>query len=127
LATARHRARVLVVDDDEALRELLRTDLTDRGYAVETVAHGAAALEILKRQEPNVIVVDLKMPIMDGWSFVEQLRRNSAGRPLPAIILLTATRDGEASAKRLAVDAYLLKPFDLDDLASAIGRCLAQS
>jgi len=119
------RTRVLVIDDDDATCELLRQFLGDHGFAVATVPHGAAALELVKHHKPAVILVDLRMPIMDGWAFVEQYRR--LARPPASILLLTAARDIEENAMRLRTDGFIRKPFAPDDVTVAIERCIGMS
>jgi DNA-binding response OmpR family regulator len=119
------RTRVLVIDDDDALCELLRQSLGDQGFAVATVPHGAAALELVKHHQPAIILVDLRMPIMDGWAFVEQYRR--VAKPAASILLLTGARDIEENATRLRADGFIRKPFALDEVTAAIERCMAQS
>lgn len=119
------RPRVLVIDDDDATCELLRQSLGDRGSAVATVPHGAAALELVKHHNPAVVLVDLRMPIMDGWAFVEQYRR--LARPPASILLLTAARDIEENAMRLRADGFIRKPFALDEVTAAIERCISKS
>jgi CheY-like chemotaxis protein len=116
------RPRILVVDDDEAMCELLRQALTDQGYAVATVPHGAAALELVKHHQPAVMLVDLRMPIMDGWAFVEQYRRNAD--PPASIVLLSGIKDLEATAKRLGAEGFVSKPFQLEELTAVVQRCL---
>lgn len=125
LARSATRPRVLVIDDDDAVCDLLRDLLGQEGYAVATTPHGAAALELLKHHQPAVIVLDLRMPIMDGWAFVELYRRDA--RPPAAIVLLSATKDIEESAKRLRADAFVRKPFDFSDLLRAIRSSVAAS
>ncbi|MGH2377465.1 MAG: response regulator [Candidatus Limnocylindria bacterium] len=117
-----HRPRVLVVDDDDAICELVRQALSDQGYAVATVPHGAAALEMVKHHQPAVLLVDLRMPIMDGWAFVEQYRR-VAGPPA-SIVLLSAVKDLEETARRLGCEGFVQKPFDLDEVTAAVQRCI---
>lgn len=117
------RPRVLVIDDDDAVCELLREALSEGGYAVATVPHGAAALELVKHHQPAVILLDLRMPIMDGWSFAEQYRR--AAKPAASLILLSALKDIEGSAKRLGAAAFIQKPFDLDEVVETIERCIS--
>jgi len=119
------RLRVLVIDDDDAVCELLRETLSDEGYAVATVPHGAAALELVKHHGPAVILLDLRMPIMDGWSFAEQYRR--VAKPPASLILITAIKDIEESAKRIGASAYIRKPFELDEVIAQIQRCVAAS
>lgn len=120
----RTRPRILVVDDD-GVCEVLREALSEEGYAVATVPHGAAALELVKHHEPAVIICELKMPIMDGWSFVDQYRRQA--RPPASVILLSALKDVEESAKRLGADGFVKKPFELSEVVGQIERCLAQT
>lgn len=119
------RPRVLVIDDDDAVCEILREALTDEGYAVATVPHGAAALELVRHHQPAVILLDLRMPIMDGWSFAEQYRR--VAKPPASLVLLSAIRDVEESAKRLGAVAFIRKPFELEDVVAEIKRCIAVS
>lgn len=121
----RGRPRILVIDDDDATCEMLREALTDEGYAVATVPHGAAALELVKHHQPAVILCDLRMPIMDGWSFIEQYRRTA--RPPAAIIVLTAVRDAGDSTRPLDVAALIHKPFELPQILAAISRSISAS
>jgi CheY-like chemotaxis protein len=119
------RPRVLVIDDDDAICELLRQALGDEGYAVATVPHGAAALELVKHHQPAVMLVDLRMPIMDGWAFVEQYRRVS--RPPASIVLLSGARDIAENAKRLGADGFIAKPFRIEDVTETVGRCIPKA
>lgn len=116
------RPRVLIVDDDDALADSLRTALADEGYAVATARHGAAALELIATHEPAILIVDLRMPIMDGRSFIEQYRR-VAKHPRP-IVVLTGARDGREAADALGVDGFVAKPFELPELAATLRHCL---
>jgi CheY-like chemotaxis protein len=78
---------VLVVDDDPALRELLRRTLEAKGYVVAEAANGREALGRLRETPPGVILLDLMMPEMDGFEFLEELRRDEAGRRIPVIVI----------------------------------------
>jgi CheY-like chemotaxis protein len=118
------RPRVLVVDDDDAVCELLRQALTDEGYAVATVPHGAAALELVRHHQPAVILVDLRMPIMDGWAFVDQYRR--IADPPASIVLLSALKDIEQNAKWLGAAGFIAKPFEISEVVSVVGRCVSE-
>jgi CheY-like chemotaxis protein len=115
------RPRVLVIDDDLATCEVLRDALGDE-YAVATVPHGAAALELTKHHHPAVILLDLRMPIMDGWSFVEQFRRHPDGAT--RIVLFSGVPDLASEAKRVGADGYVEKPFDLERVRGAIASAL---
>jgi CheY-like chemotaxis protein len=112
--------KVLVIDDDDDLAEVVRQVLRDNGYSVATVRHGAAALELVRHTSPDLILLDLTMPIMDGWSFVGQFRRDvkSSAR----IVLLTGNPQAPEIARNLGADGYLSKPFEIDDLIGVVRR-----
>ena len=110
---------VLVVDDQEAIRATLRTALDDEGFTVETAANGKEALDILERWQPCVILLDLMMPVMDGWAFREEQRR--AGSTVP-VVLLSAAGRLEEHERALGAAAVISKPFDLDRVISTIER-----
>src|SRR5438132_5183138 len=116
--------KVLVIDDDDELADILRQVLRDAGYSVATVRHGAAALELTKHISPDLILLDLSMPIMDGWSFVSQYRRIS--RTGARIVLLTGNPSAADIADTLEADGYITKPFELNDLVAAVARELPQ-
>ncbi|TMF64110.1 MAG: response regulator [Chloroflexi bacterium] len=115
------RPRVLVIDDDDELCNVLRDALADE-YAVATVPHGAAALALTKHHHPAVILLDLRMPIMDGWSFLEQYRRHPNG--VSKIVLLSGRPDVAAQAERVGAAGYVQKPFDLERIRETIARAL---
>ena len=112
--------KVLVIDDDDDLAEVVRQVLRDSGYSVATVRHGAAALELVRHISPDLILLDLTMPIMDGWSFVGQYRRG--GKSGARIILLTGNPQAPEIARNLGADGYLSKPFEIDDLIGVVTR-----
>jgi CheY-like chemotaxis protein len=114
---------VLVVDDDDELAEVVRQVLRDAGHSVATVRHGAAALELTKHISPDLILLDLSMPIMDGWSFVRQYRRSA--KQGARIVLLTGNHNAPEIARSLGADGYITKPFDVDDLVAIVGRELS--
>lgn len=116
------RPRVLVVDDDDELCTTICEVLRDDGFATASVPHGAAALEMAKAHEPALILLDLRMPIMDGWSFVEQYRRASVTPA--AIILMSGNADLEGIAQHLGADGHLRKPFDIEELRSCVAARL---
>ena len=108
---------MLVIDDDEALCDTIRESLRE-DYAVASAPHGAAALDLVKIHEPALILLDLRMPIMDGWSFVQQYRRVTV---VPAaILLMSAAPDLPAIATQLGADGHLRKPFDLETLYARV-------
>jgi len=111
---------VLVVDDDATIRTFLKMALSDNGFEVMTAEHGLAALDAVRRARPSVILLDMRMPIMDGWAFSLAYRQGSP--PHAPIVVLTAARDAAQYAGEIEADAYLAKPFDLQELMRVVGR-----
>lgn len=121
----RPRRRLLVVEDDATVREMLELVLDDAGYEVRSVPHGAAALAVLNEVRPDVILLDMKMPVMDGWEFVRRYRARRG--PRAPVIVLTAAQDDARCAAEVGARAYLAKPFAIDDLLSLIDQVAAPS
>ncbi len=116
----RRQRRVLLVEDDPSIREMVVMALTDEGYAVESATNGATALALIERGAPDVILLDMKMPVMDGWAFAAQYERRFARRA--PVIALTAARDAARSAAEIGATDYLAKPFELDVLLDFIAK-----
>jgi two-component system, chemotaxis family, chemotaxis protein CheY len=110
--------RILFVDDDDTIREFVSMALTDEGYEVVTAPHGAAALESLARKMPALILLDMRMPIMDGWSFLKAYQQLPS--PLAPVIALTASRNISNNQIPPEVSGFLAKPFDLDELINLV-------
>jgi len=110
---------ILVVDDDPAIRTTIADILGLEGYAVETAANGVEALDAVERQSPSVIVLDMRMPVMDGWTFARELEARAIRLP---IIVITAAQNARHWAEEIRADAYLPKPFDLNDLLETVER-----
>jgi CheY-like chemotaxis protein len=115
-----NRGPILVVDDEECILGFVQMVLEDEGYEVLTADHGGAALDAVRQRHPQLILVDLRMPVMGGREFVAAYRETPT--PHAPIVLLTAGRDGEQKADELAVEAHLTKPFDLSELVDLVGR-----
>ena len=111
------RPRVLVVDDDPSIREMLSDFLAMEGYAVETAADGDEGLRAVEESNPSLVVLDMRMPVLDGWGFARKLRER--GIKLP-ILVVTASQSPRLWAEEIGADGYLAKPFDLVDLLNAI-------
>ena len=115
-------ARLLIVDDDPHIRELVRLFLQQQGYGVEEAADGREALLLLDEKKIDLMIVDVMMPNMDGWQLTEELRRYY---DLPVLML---TAKGETSQKikgfNLGVDDYLVKPFDPMELVVRVRALL---
>ena len=111
---------VLVVDDDPGLRDLINWGLSDLGYRVATAENGAAALEAIRQDPPCIILLDMRMPVMDGWSFARQYR--ALPGPHAPIVVITAARDAAVWAGQVSAAGYLGKPFELDELIRTVER-----
>jgi CheY-like chemotaxis protein len=110
--------RILVVDDDADIRELLVSVLTDDGYEAESACDGREALAVLDRWRADVVVLDLMMPVMDGWTFAERMREKWT---IP-IIAVSAATDLFRQARRVGAAEFVPKPFDIDSLLPRIAR-----
>jgi two-component system KDP operon response regulator KdpE len=114
--------RILVVDDEAALRRTLEVNLTAHGYAVEVVARGEHAVEAVARDHPDLIVLDLGLPQMSG---VEVIRSVRAWNPLPIIVLSARDTEGDkVAALDAGADDYVTKPFGIDELLARIRAAL---
>jgi CheY-like chemotaxis protein len=118
--TGEDLVRVLVVDDDDAIRQFIQMALEGSGYEVTTAEDGQEALDAVRRAPPRVILLDMRMPVMDGWTFTRAYRATPP--PHAPIVVLTAARDAGASAGEVDADAFLAKPFDLRELLGLVGR-----
>jgi DNA-binding response OmpR family regulator len=110
---------VLIVDDDPAIRGLVADALRSEGYAVDMAAHGAEALEAMRARRPATVLLDLMMPVMDGFTFIEHCQREQLCADVP-IVVISAVQDALNRVAELPVHATLAKPFDLDELVSLV-------
>jgi len=118
-------ARVLVVEDDDSIRETLVLALQDEGYDVLAAANGVAGFNLLRETTPDAILLDMKMPVMDGWEFARRYRELPG--PKAPVVVLTAASNAAARSAEVSADAYLSKPFDLDALIELLGRMTRHS
>ena len=115
---------VLVVDDDRHIRELLVDALLGEGYRAIAASNGQEALDAVAREIPEVILLDLMMPVMDGWTFAARYHEQRGTADVP-IVVLSASRDLPDTAVGLqahGVRACLAKPFDLDAVLGLVER-----
>jgi two-component system, OmpR family, KDP operon response regulator KdpE len=105
---------VLIVDDDESILEMIRMALETEGYAVVTAGNGRDALDLLGTVSPLLILLDMRMPRMNGWEFAAACDRGQTDRP--PILVMTAASDAARSARDVSADGFLAKPFELDEL-----------
>ena len=111
---------ILVVDDDAAIRRVVAAVLADEGYTVAEAPDGGAALARARAAPPRLILLDMRMPGMDGWEFARRYRRRPG--PHARIICVTAAVDAAARGAQIGAVAALAKPFDLDELVALVGR-----
>ena len=116
-------AKILVIDDARSIRSLLASLLRRKGYQVMLAENGAEGLELFRQEQPDVIVLDLKMPGMDGLTVLQHVRRVSLDQP---VIMLTGTWTPtmEQQVRALGVTELLKKEFPQDQLEEALKRVL---
>ena len=113
--------RVLVVDDEPQVVWVLRFGLESEGYDVATARNGVEALEQVSTHHPELMVLDVMMPKMDGWTVLRELAKlPDADRPRVVMVTALASVDDRAKATALGADAYMPKPFDVDELLQVI-------
>lgn len=115
--------RILVVEDEPDLRALYQASLREGGHQVLTAANGAEGLGVVARERPDLVLLDLMMPVMDGYEFLQQLRRMPGRERTPAVVVSAVATGGYS--RRLGADAFVSKPFDADELLSVVERYAA--
>jgi DNA-binding response OmpR family regulator len=115
------KTRILAIDDETKAIELFKSNLEQYGFEVLTASDGQAGIDIAIAEKPDCIILDIRMPKLDGWDVCKRLKLSSATRSVPIIILTaySSVRDQER-AKILGVDEYLTKPVNLDTIAELI-------
>ena len=117
--------RILVVEDDPVIRTTVAEALEDMGYGVETASDGAEALAKVRDDGFAAIVLDLMMPVMSGWEFLDACGDELLAAGIPVAVAMAAHAPG-AVASRPSVSAVLSKPFDLDVLEAIVQRLTAR-
>lgn len=109
---------VLAIDDDEDLLGVIQMALSEKGFRVETATNGVLALQKAEELFPQLVLLDMHMPVMDGWEFTRRFREKY-GRRVP-IVIMTAAEDSMLRADEVGADFYLGKPFELSDLLAVV-------
>ncbi len=109
---------VLVVEDDADLLALMEIVLTDAGFRVRTAQEGRAALRRVEEEMPAVVLLDMRMPGMNGWEFAREFRSRH-GRACP-IVVVTAAENARQRAEEIGAEGWLAKPFDIEDVVRAV-------
>jgi two-component system, chemotaxis family, chemotaxis protein CheY len=115
---------VLVVEDDESIRNVITDVLEERGFRVVAVANGAEALDQLDTHRPDVMVLDLLMPVMHGWEFMESYADKTGGESIP-IVVVSVNPVLPRSFSRFGVHTVVGKPFDVDELVQSVDEAAA--
>ncbi|MEV4012246.1 response regulator transcription factor [Nonomuraea angiospora] len=124
--------RLLVVDDEPTVKELLSATLRFAGFTVSSAENGAQALESARRDPPDLVLLDVMLPDLDGFEVIRRLRSlpRGGGRPGPVPVLFLTARDATAdkiNGLRLGGDDYVTKPFDLEELLARIRAILRRT
>jgi two-component system, chemotaxis family, chemotaxis protein CheY len=110
---------VLVVDDDETIRATVSEMLDLEGYPVRLAADGAEALRSVEETPPGLILLDMRMPVLDGWGVARGLAERGLA---PKILVMSAAADARRWAREIGASAVLPKPFEIDELISLVER-----
>jgi two-component system, chemotaxis family, chemotaxis protein CheY len=110
-----NRYRMLIVDDDREVRETLRTALEDEGFTVAVAANGAEAMTKLEERPPRLVLLDLMMPVVDGWEVLDRMRADPS---LDEVRVCVCSAVADVASTR--ADFVLRKPFDLDALKHVV-------
>lgn len=121
------RKRVLVCDDDPVILRLLQVNLELEGYDVLTARHGEEAVAVTSSELPDVVILDIMMPNMDGYEACEQLKGQPSTRDIPVVFLSAKAQQGDLEKGRsYGVSEYLTKPFDPGELLDVVERLANQ-
>jgi CheY-like chemotaxis protein len=118
---SRVKAPILVVDDDEGILDVVLMTLDFEGYSTRSARDGAEALAIIENERPGLVLLDMRMPVLDGWGFARALRDRGIDIP---IVVMTAAQDARRWAEEIGADAYVEKPFDLRKLVQTVEKVL---
>ena len=117
---------VLTVDDSRTMRDMLRLALEDAGFEVVQAEDGVHGLEVLAGITPNVIITDINMPRMDGFGFIEGVRKDALRRGIPILVLTTESDAAKKDrARQAGATGWIVKPFNPTKLVDAVRRVAA--
>jgi DNA-binding response OmpR family regulator len=119
-------ARILVVDDDQVIQQLLKVNLELEGYEVEVASDGEEALLSYGAFQPNLVLLDIMMPKLDGWEVSRRLKEGPGGDSIPIVLLSARAQDSDVRrGSEIGVAAYVTKPFDPIELLKLVADLLA--
>lgn len=117
--------RILIADDHDDNRELLRLLLSGAGYQVREASDGSECLALAREQPPDLIIIDLSMPVLDGWGVLRELKTDPRTRTIPCMAVTAHAELDRAKALETGFSAYISKPFSGDDLMKTVATVLA--
>ncbi len=128
MTKGQHTANILVVDDDPEIVSMLSTRLTKRGYKVSTANDGHRALELAKREKPDLVLLDVMMPGKSGWEVARALKQDPVTQGIK-IVMVTAigAQVNELTSPLYGADAHIDKPFEFDRLEKVIADLVSPS
>jgi DNA-binding response OmpR family regulator len=116
---SKRKGPILVVEDDPDILSSVADILDFEGYAVETAMDGSIALSILENVQPTLILLDMRMPVLNGWEFARILKERGIKVP---ILVMTAAQDARRWAEEIGAEGFIPKPFHVMDLLDAIAK-----
>lgn len=119
-------ATILIADDHDDNRELLRLLLSGAGYEVREAKDGSECLVLARDQHPDLIVIDLSMPVLDGWEVFRELKADQRTRAIPCMAVTAHADLDRSGALATGFSAYVSKPFSADDLLKTIATILSK-
>lgn len=117
------KQRILIVDDNPDLRRLYAIGLNQRGYEVRLAANGAEAVDRVESENPSAIVLDLCMPVMDGWDFIDRVNPPDRREPIP-VLVVSGYPQPEERPMPACVHGWLAKPATIEDLAVKLAEII---
>jgi len=115
--------RILTIDDSKTIRDMLMLTLADAGFEVLQAVDGQDGLDVLSREQVDVVITDINMPRMDGYEVIRQMRSNSAHKTIPILVLTTESEvDKKNLARQVGATGWMVKPFDPDRLIATINK-----
>jgi CheY-like chemotaxis protein len=117
--------KILVVDDEPDILKVVTFRLRKAGYHILEAVEGEQALQIIEKERPDLILLDLRIPVIDGYEVCKRIKSDDKTKDIPVIILTASvTRDMQAKVEELKADDYLVKPFDPAVLLTKVRNCI---
>ena len=119
---------ILIVDDEQEVRSVIRSRLQASGYTTIEAADGRQGVELVKTRKPDLVLMDIRMPVMDGYAALHIIKADETTRNIPVVMLTAVVNElHEKATKGIGADGYVTKPFTPEKLLDAIGQFLPTS